>query len=435
MNGMAGPTTREWFERASRSLVFGVSSQYRYSGEDDTLVIERGEGAHVWDMDGNRYIDYRLGFGPVILGHGDERVREAVAEAAAGGNVFALTNRLEVEAAEAFLDAVAWADRMRFTNTGTEATMHALRIARGFTARETVVKIEGAYHGMHDHLLWSTAGAAVSALGSRNDPIAVRSSSGIPRALGELVRTVPYNDLGGIERLLSTAPVAAVIVEPLLGNAFGIAPEPGYLQGLRRLCDEHGTVLIFDEVKTGFRVARGGAHEVWGVAPDIGTYAKSLGNGFPVAALAFRQAIADVLIPGEIAQAGTYGGNVVAVAAARATLDALAAADAYAAVERAGSRLMDGIGRLCADRGVAVHVLGVPAMFGLAFCDERPRDYRGTAAHDEGLYEEVVRGLMRRGVFPDVDAREPWFLCAAHSDEDVDTTLSAFDDALTDVVR
>lgn len=434
--GIAGPHTKEWFDRAAANLVLGVSSQYRYWGDDDTVIIDRGEGAHVWDMDGTRYLDYRLGYGPIILGHGHRSVADAVSEAAADGTVFALTQRREVEAAEAFLEAVGWADRMRFTNTGTEATMHAIRIARGFTGRELIVKLEGQYHGMHDYVLWSTAGAGTDGLGSKRDPIRVAGSSGIPESIRATVRVAPYNDLDALERVFRSdgARIAAVLVEPILGNSFAIMPEDGYLDGIRRICDEHGALLIFDEVKTGFRVGRGGAAELFDITPDIGTYAKALGNGFPVAALAFRQDIADALVPGEIAQAGTYGGNGIAVAAAQATLQELATGGPYERIERVGRSLMEGIAKLLENRGVPGHVLGVPAMFGISLSDEPPRDYRETDNHDADRYEELMLGLIRRGVFPDTDAREPWFLCAAMTDEDVATTLTALEESLDETL-
>ncbi|MBU1226377.1 MAG: aminotransferase class III-fold pyridoxal phosphate-dependent enzyme, partial [Actinobacteria bacterium] len=288
--GLQGKKTAEWFERARASLVNGVSSQFRYWGDEDTLVIDRGEGAYVYDMDGKRYIDYQCGFGPIILGHGDPRVTAAVAEAAASGTVFAMTQRREVEAAEKFRKAVPWVEGLRFTNTGTEATMHAVRLARGYTGRDTILKFEGQYHGVHDYVMFSTAGAPPRSLGSRYRPVPWQSSSGIPEQIRSLIRVLPFNDTDLVERVFNDEGhrIAAVIVEPMLGNSFAILPKDGYLAHLRRLCDEHGALLIFDEVKTGFRIALGGAAEYFGVTPDVGTFAKSMGNGMPVAAIAVR---------------------------------------------------------------------------------------------------------------------------------------------------
>ena len=432
--GLAGPKTKEWFDRASEHLLLGVSSQFRYWGDDDTLVIDRGEGAYLFDMDGRQYIDYRNGFGPVILGHAHPVVARAVAEAAADGTTFALTSRREVDAAEAFRRAVPWVESMRFSNTGTEVTMHAIRLARGYTGRELVVKFEGQYHGMHDYVLFSTAGTSTSSLGSPFDPIPVQSSSGIPEAIRNTVGMLPFNDLDAAERFFRDRgrEVAAVIVEPMLGNAFAIMPEPGFLEGLRRLCDEYGSVLIFDEVKTGFRIALGGAAEAFGVLPDLGTFAKAMGNGFPVAALAGRGEVIGALQPGKIAQAGTYSGNGVAVAAALATITELASGPHLAALAKRGQALMDGLSSVLSDRGIAHHVLGVPAMFGIHLSEDRPTQFRDTAHHDEDLYEEIMLGMIRRGVFPEADGLEPFFPNAALSDEDVATTLTAFEEAVGD---
>ncbi len=432
--GLQGPETARWFARAREALLLGVSSQFRYWGDDDTLVIDRGEGAYVWDMDGRRYIDYRNGFGPVILGHGHPAVVAAVAEAAAAGTTFALTNRREVEAAEAFRRAVPWVESLRFSNTGTEVTMHAARLARGFTGRELLVKFEGQYHGVHDYVLFSTAGASPGALGSPWSPLPQQMSSGIPETIRGLVRTLPFNDLEAVERLFRREgqSVAAIFVEPMLGNCFGIMPAPGFLEGLRRICDEHGSMLVFDEVKTGFRVALGGAQEHFGVTPDLATFAKALGNGFPVAALAGRGEVIRSLQPGKIAQAGTYSGNALSAAAAAATIGELATGAPLASIEKRGRALMEGIEALLGARGIPHHVTGVPAMFGITLAEEAPRDFRDTARHDAELYETIMLGMIRRGVFPEADGLEPWFLNAALSEDDVATTLAAFEEAVAE---
>lgn len=430
--GLQGAKTSEWFDRAEARLVNGVSSQFRYWGDDDTLVIDHGEGGHVYDMDGKRYIDYQCGFGPIILGHGDPEVTAAVSEAAASGVTFAMSQRREIEAAETVMSALDWADGMRFTNTGTEATMHAIRLARGFTGRDLVIKFEGQYHGVHDYLMFSTAGAPPTGLGSRFRPVPWQSSSGIPDSIRSYIRTLPYNDLGLVRRLFEDEGrrIAAVIVEPTLGNAFGFMPVDGFLQGLRQLCDYAGSVLIFDEVKTGFRIAAGGAHEAFGVEPDIGTYAKAMGNGFPVAAIATRGELVEGWRKGGIAQAGTYSGNGVAVAAANVTVNRLLTGEPLARVEKVGTALMEGLGRVLADRGVDGKVTGHPAMFSIYLGEGDPKEFRDTAGHDHDLYEDVCMRMISKGVMPCPDALEPWFVCAAHTDEDVATTLQVFEEAL-----
>ena len=432
--GLQGPKTAEWFERGRSALVDGVSSGFRYWGADDTMVINRGDGAHVYDMGGNRYIDYHLGFGPIILGHDHPDVAAAVAEAAAEGTTFAMTTAREIEAAEAFRDAVPWVDALRFTNTGTEATMHAIRLARAHTGREIIVKFEGAYHGAHDYVLFSTSGAPIEGLGNRRSPVPFQESSGVPEAIRSLIRVVPFNDLEAMERLFRSEGhrIAAMLVEPMLGNFGGVMPDDGYLAGLRRICDEYGSVLIFDEVKTGFRMGLGGGAEAFGVVPDLGTFAKSMGNGFPVAAVAGQNEIIQDWAAGGVMQAGTYSGNGIGAAATKATIDILATGEPFRALERSGTALMNGIEGILAEEEVPGHVVGHPSMFGIFFSEEAPREYRDYANHDEELYAEVIMGMIRRGVLPVDDAREPWFLSAAHSTDDIALTLEAFGDALQD---
>lgn len=433
---MRGPATEEWYHRSKRVLVNGVSSGFRFWGDNDTVVVSGGAGGHVWDMDGTEYVDFQLGFGPVILGHGDEEVVEAVAAAARRGTVFALTQQLEVEAAEVVMAALGWPAKMRFANTGTEATMHAIRLARGWTARDLVVKFEGAYHGAHDYVLYSTSSAPAGHLGSRLRPVPVEASSGIPGGIRSYVKTLPFNDTELLEELFSDwgHEVAAVIVEPVAGNFLGIPPEPGFLETVRRLCDEHEAVLIFDEVKTGFRLGLGGAVAEYGVTPDIATYAKALGNGFPVAAIALAEKMVEGWELGGIAQAGTYSGNSVATAAALATVRRLVEGAPYTRIEKVGSLLMEGLQRILDERGVPGTVVGHPAMFSIFLGDGVPREYRDLARHDARVYTNTVLGMIDRGVMPCPDAKEPWFTCAAHTDEDVARTLDVFAESLDDTL-
>jgi glutamate-1-semialdehyde 2,1-aminomutase len=427
-----GPATAEWFDRAYGAMVNGVSSGWRYWGRDETIVLSRGEGGHVYDSDGKRYIDYHLGFGPVILGHGDSDVAAAVGAAAADGTTFAFTQEREVVAAETLKRAVPWVERLRFTNTGTEATMHAIRLARGFTGRDVILKFEGTYHGAHDYVMYSTPGDSAENMGSPYRPIPLPMSSGMPQEVMTLIRTLPYNDLDAVSRVFADAGsrVAAVIVEPMLGNAMGIEPVGGFLEGLRDLCDSHGSILIFDEVKTGFRIAVGGAAEVYGVVPDLATFAKALGNGVPVAAIAGRGPVLDGWAQSGITQAGTYSGNGIAAAAATVTMEKLLSGEPMDRIDRAGNGLMDGTRKILADRGIDGSVQGRPGMFGFYFGETPPTDYRSAAGHNEELYENLVMGMIERGVMPSPDALEPWFVCAAHSDEDVATTLQVFEEAL-----
>ncbi len=433
---LQGPKTAEMFDRALAALVNGVSSGWRYWGDDDTIVLTGGSGAYVYDADGKRYIDYHLGFGPVILGHGDEHVVAAVSRAVANGTTFAFTQEQEIKAAEAVKQAVPWVERLRFTNTGTEATMHATRLARGFTGRDIVVKFEGTYHGAHDYVMYSTPGDTTAALGSPFSPVPVAMSSGMPRPIGGLVRTLPFNDLDAAERLFARdgANIAALFVEPMLGNSMAIEPQPGFLEGLRDLCTRYGAVLVFDEVKTGFRISVGGAAEIYGVTPDLATFAKAMGNGLPVAAIAGRGPVLGGWDHEGIIQAGTYSGNAVSAAATQATIERLLTGEPMAQIDRVGNALMEGTAKILADRGVESSVNGRPAMFSFYFGADQPTDYRGATDHDEDLYETLVMAMIERGVMPSPDALEPWFLSAAHSDEDVATTLQVFEESLAEAL-
>ena len=427
--------TDAFFERARKVLPFGVSSNFRYWGEGYDIGVARAQGAYIWDFDGNRYIDYRLAFGPVILGHGHPAVVEAVSEAITGGTLFAFTHELELKVAEKIVAMCPGVDMVRFANSGTEATMHALRIARSHTGREKVIKFEGQYHGMHDYVLFSTASSPIEAMGHRRSPIPAPTSSGIPKAIHNLVIALPYNDLEMLDRTVrqSWGDVAAILVEPILGNLGGIMPEPGWLEAIRGLCDEYGIVMIMDEVKTGFRVAPGGAQEYFGVEADLVTYAKAMGNGFPIAAIGGKQEVMESVGPGRTAHGGTYCGNVVGTSAADATLRIIAEGGALAKIQARGQALMDGLSGILTDAGIANQVLGVPGMFGIVLAEEKPVDYRSWAEGDSALYEEIMMALVHNGAAPDPDGREPWFLCAALTEQDVADTLTYFEDAVRTV--
>jgi len=300
------------FDRALKVLAQGVSSNFRYWGPNETPVIAKGKGAHVWDADGNKFVDYRLGWGPINLGHGDDRVNTAVSEAIQNGTTFAATTELEVEVAEKLVSMIPGMEMLRFTNTGTEATMHALRVARGFTGKEKFIKFEGQYHGAHDYVLFSTASSPISEMGPRDTPTPVQHGIGIPKKIQEYVIMLPFNDFDAVEKAVKNAhgEIAAMMIEPCLGNIAGLEPVDGYLEHLRKLCDVYGIVMIFDEVKTGFRLSNGGARETYNVIPDISTYAKSLGNGYPVAAFGGKKDVMSIIGSGNVTHAGTFGAKV-----------------------------------------------------------------------------------------------------------------------------
>jgi len=387
-------------------------------------------------MDENQYIDYRLAFGPIILGHGYPTVVERVAEAIKDGTLFAWTTPLEVQVAERIV-RMTGVDKVRLANSGTEATMHALRIARGYTGRERFIKFEGQYHGMHDYVLFSTAGSPTSALGSRRNPISVQSSSGIPDGIRHYVINLPFNDFERLEETVEARwhELAAIIVEPMLGNAAGVMPQPGWLEKIRELCDKYGIVLIFDEVKTGFRIANGGAQEYFGVKADLVTYAKAMGNGFPIAAIGGKEEVMGIIGNG-VSHGGTYTGNVVGAAAADATLEILENEPIIETIFKRGRKLMDGIHEILTQYGIPHYVTGLPPMFSAILgVDEEPTDFRAYCAGDGVLYEKLAMALIERGVMPEADGREPWFLSYSHGEQEIADTLTTFEDAVKDVRR
>jgi glutamate-1-semialdehyde 2,1-aminomutase len=424
--------TRAAFKKAKAVTPLGVNSNFRYYG-DDTLVIDRGEGAYVWDMDGNRYIDYRLAYGPVILGHSDHRVNKRITEQLSRGNLYAHTHPLEIEVAERIVRMHPGVDKVRLSNSGTESTMHATRLARAYTNRDGIIKFEGAYHGNHDYALWSTASMPIGSGGSPRSPVPVAQSSGIPYDVRGLVNIVRYNDFEGMERLVKdkAGQIACMLLEPLMGNASCLMPEPGFLEHVRKLCDDYGIVLIFDEVKTGFRVANGGITELTGVRADLYTFAKALGNGFPISAIGGKAEIMDIIAMGQVVHGGTYSGNAVGAAAACAVLDELERQPVLKTIAERGTRLMKGVGDILNEHGLPHYIGGHPSMFGLMFEPkvEKPKDFRDVVTGNFRMFDMFGNKLRDLGVDVEGDFREPWFLCEAHTVAIIDESLNIVNDA------
>lgn len=428
-----GEKSHEFFKRAMEVIPYGVSSNFRYSGEEDTLVVADAQDAYLYDFDGKRYIDYRLGWGPIILGHVDPFVNGRVKEAIEHGISFAATQKYEVSVAERIIDMCPGVDMVRMANTGSECTMHALRLARGYTGRDVVLKFEGCYHGAHDYVLWSTASGDLEQVGDREHPRAYKQSLGIPEVMRDLVQVCPWNDVEVLGSILQERgeEIAAIIVEPILGNGNGLLPQPGYLQFLREQCDQYGIVLIFDEVKTGFRIAAGGAREYFGVIPDISTYAKAMGNGYPVGAIGGHRDIMMTLGPGKVFQGGTYTGNVVSTAAADAVLEYMQSGKVFPQIEKVGTTLMEGIDGILNRYGIPHFINGVPSMFGVFLGDTQPRDWRELLTMgDWDMLETIHRHMIENGILPEADGFEPYFLCSDHTMEDAAETLQAFEDGL-----
>jgi len=420
------------FDRALKVLAKGVSSNFRYWGDKETPVIAGGKGAYITNADGDTFIDYRLGWGPINIGHGDKRINNAVSKAIQNGITFAATTELEVEVAEKIVAMVPGMELLRFTNTGTEATMHALRVARGYTAREKFIKFEGQYHGAHDYVLFSTASSPINEMGPRENPTAAQKGIGIPEHIKEYVIMLPFNDLEAVEKAVQDhqGQVAAMMIEPCLGNIAGLEPHEGYLGELRRICDDQGIVMIFDEVKTGFRLSNGGARETYGVIPDISTYAKSLGNGFPVAAFGGKKEVMDVISSDGVAHAGTFGANGSSMAAAKTVLDILDSSPVLEDLAKRGTRLKNEMDRILTDADIPHQMTGHPNMQGFLITDRYISDVRGLAHHDEKMYGRILGYLYDHGIWAEDDAREPWFLCESHNDAIIDKTLNIFADAV-----
>ena len=395
------------YHRACQTLPGGTDSNFRAWGED-TIYVDRGKGGRVWDIDQNEYIDLRMGYGPVILGHADARVDDYVNERMRRGVSFSLTSEDEVEALELVKQLNPWVGKARMTVSGTEATMHAMRVARAYTGRTKIVKFEGQYHGVHDYALISVAPNNVADLGDEDNPVGLAWGRGIPEEIASTIIPARYNNIERLRALFERQgqEIAAVIVEPVLGNAAGILPQPGFHKAMRALTEEFGILLIFDEVKTGFRFARGGAAEYFGITPDIATYAKAMGNGYPAAAFGGREEVMSVL-PDKVSHGGTYAGNRIAAAAARKTLEILRDTDALETIQATGLRIQAGLKAKIDARGLPFHFTGHPSMFGILFTDKVATEYRDWANTDHELYDAVAVGMHARGAMPEPDSREP----------------------------
>jgi glutamate-1-semialdehyde 2,1-aminomutase len=424
---LPGARSAALFARAQRSIVGGVNSPVRAfrSVGMGPLFVERGRGAHIWDVDGNRFIDYVGSWGPLILGHAHEAVLEAVSRVLRDGTSFGAPTELEVRLAEQVIAAVPSVERLRFVNSGNEATQGALRVARGFTGRDLVVKFAGCYHGSVDSLLVK-AGSGATTLG-------VADSKGVPAAFAGTTLVAEFNDLDSVLSLVDEHPgqIAAVILEYIPGNMGVIAPELPFLRGLRDLCDREGILLVCDEVMTGFRVAHGGAQALLEVHPDLSTFGKVIGGGFPVGAYGGRaDVMAHVAPEGPVYQAGTLSGNPVAMAAGLATLKLLEDPAVYADLGEKSRRLTDGFAAIAGEGGVPLQTACFGGMFGFFFADRPVRNYADALASRGALYPAFFRAMLEKGVYLAPSPYEAAFVSTAHDDSDLERTLEAFRYAL-----
>jgi glutamate-1-semialdehyde 2,1-aminomutase len=416
------------FLRAVKRLPLGVASNFRYWGETRTIYVKHGRGARITDLDDNVYVDYRMGYGPGILGYADPRVDAAACEGMAVGGVFALSTERELIVAERIAKMVPAAELVRFSNSGTEAVMAGLRLARAFTGRDDYVILEGSYHGLFDAAMWYTPMDKWSQLG---DPEVRPYSEGVPISSRSFAHFVQANDADQLEDVFKRHAdrIACLLIEPIMGNCLGIAAEPEYLRVARALCDQYGVVLLIDEVKTGFRVARGGVQELYGVQADLCTFAKALGNGYPISALAGREHIMRKIGRG-VAHGGTYTAHSVSLAAAEKTLEILDETPALQQIADFGTRLRAGMRATLSARGIAHSFVGHPSMSGLYFAHEPPRNYRAWKSSDYSFYDAMAQVLHDQGVLCEPDSREPWFVSAAHDETCLADTLRAFEFAV-----
>lgn len=418
------PQSKAWFERALRSLPYGVPSSFQ-AGDPYPIYVERGEGTQVWDVDGNQYLDFHGGFGVGACGHAHPKIVEAITKAARTGTHFAAPTPVTVELAEELCRRFGL-DQVRFANSGTEATMDAIRVARAATGRELVVKIEGSYHGHHDTVMFSVLPNA-DAIGGRELPPTTPMSLGIPADVANHTAVVPFNDVAAFEALLAERgdEVACLILEPVMMNVGIIEPEPGYLQAVRDLCDRNGSVLVFDEVKAGATVAAGGARERYGVTPHLSCYAKALFGGTPGAAFGGDAAVMDIITHGA-AQMGTFNGNPLVAAAGLACLTEVLTAEAYVRFEELGARLAAGCQAAIDVNGIPAHTVSLAAKGCVSFRPERSHNYRDFLETKPQLFGAAFPWAINRGVFMTPGDEEQWTLSVQHTEAEVDRYVEVF---------
>ena len=412
----------EIFAAAQKLMPGGVSSPVRAfkSVGGQPIVFDRVKGAYAWDVDGNQYIDYIGTWGPAICGHAHPDVIRAIQAAAEKGTSFGAPSYLENVLAEMVIDAVPSIEMVRFVNSGTEACMSVLRLMRAFTGREKIIKFEGCYHG-HADMFLVKAGSGVATLGLPDSP-------GVPKSTTANTLNAPYNNLDAVKKLLEENPgeVAGVMLEPIVGNAGFIPPDPGFLAGLRELTTEHGALLIFDEVMTGFRIAYGGVQEKFGITPDLTTLGKVIGGGLPVGAYGGRREIMEMVAPaGSMYQAGTLSGNPLAMTAGIKTLELLRQPGTYDYLERITSRLIAGLLNVAKETGHPASGGSISGMFGFFFNENPVHNYDDAKKSDLAKFSKFHRGMLEQGVYLAPSQFEAGFMSLAHTDEDIDRTIAA----------
>ena len=418
------PKSKALFERASKSMPLGVASSFQ-AGDPYPIYVKSGQGSRVVDVDDNSYIDMHNGFGAMAVGHAHPKVRAAIEKAAATGTHFAATTEAAVALAEEIKRRFNL-ELVRFTNSGTEATMDAVRLGRAASGRDILIKIEGSYHGHHDTVMYSIT-PSMDSSGPDARPWSVPFSRGIPLETADSVRVVPFNDLAALEECLveHQENVGALIMEPVMMNIGIVMPQPGYLEGVRKLCDEHEVVLIFDEVKTGVTIAAGGAVEYFGVQPDLVCLAKSIGGGTPIGAFGGKSWVMDEIEKG-VAALGTFNGNPLSMEAGLATLTEVLTPETYERFRRLGTRLASGCQKALDDHGIPAVTIDLGCKGSITFRDKPVERYRDYGDIDDSLFDASWYWLINRGIFQTPGKEEQWTISAQHTEADIDEFVSVF---------
>ena len=414
--------SKRLFEEACELIPGGVNSPVRAfkAVGDYPVFIERGEGAYLYDVDGNKYVDYICSWGPLLLGHQPEAVSKAVMEALTKGSTYGAPTGIEVEMAKKIVDAVPSVEMVRMVSSGTEATMSALRLARGYTGRNKIVKFEGCYHGHADHLLIKAGSGALT--------FGVPSSPGVPESIASETLTAQYNDIDSVKALFAQYPdqIAAVIVEPIAGNMGLVLPKEGFLEGLREVTAEHGALLIFDEVISGFRASFGGAQKVYNIMPDLTCMGKIIGGGLPVGAYGGKKEIMMHVAPvGPVYQAGTLSGNPLAMAAGMAILDELAKPGVYEEIEAKTKKLVQGLQAAADKAGVKIALNQSASLFTIFFTETPVDSYQAAMTSNTEQFKVFFQAMLNQGFYLPPSQFECWFVSQAHSDEDIENTIKA----------
>ncbi|MBE6112526.1 MAG: glutamate-1-semialdehyde-2,1-aminomutase [Peptococcaceae bacterium] len=422
--------SKKLFEEAQEFIPGGVNSPVRAfkAVGDHPVFIEKAEGSKLYDADGNEYVDYICSWGPMLLGHQPEAVTKAVQEALLKGSTYGAPTAAEVEIAKLIVDAVPSVEMVRMVNSGTEATMSAIRLARGYTNRNKLVKFEGCYHGHADHLLIKAGSGALT--------FGVPSSPGVPESIASETLSATYNDLDSVKKLFAEYPdqIAAVIVEPVAGNMGLIPPAEGFLEGLREVTKEYGALLIFDEVISGFRASYGGAQKVFNIMPDITCLGKIIGGGLPVGAYGGRKEIMQHVAPvGPVYQAGTLSGNPLAMAAGIATLKELAKPGVYETIEAKAKKLADGVQAAADKAGVEVSINHSASLLTVFFTNQNVDSYAAAMTSDTAKFKVFFQSMLNQGVYLPPSQFECWFVSLAHTDEDIEKTIAAAEQAFAEV--